>query len=248
MELYQTLLYTEFALAVITFISLFFVSAPYGRFIRGGWGLTLKAKYGWFIMELPAVFMMGYFFLTTSAITPVLAVLILIWQSHYIYRTFFYPFFQSGANKDFPLLLVVLAIVFNLINGYVNGFEVFRIKNYDIHWLGSIQFIAGFMLFVSGFYINKQSEFLLKRLRKPGETDYKIPRGGLFSYISCPHYFGEIVQWMGWAVLTNSVAGWAFVAYTFANLAPRAISHHKWYRQQFSEYPTTRKAIIPFIW
>lgn len=33
-----------------------------------------------------------------------------------------------------------------------------------------------------------------------------------------------------------------------ANLAPRAYSHHLWYKKTFSEnYPKSRKALIPFI-
>ena len=36
--------------------------------------------------------------------------------------------------------------------------------------------------------------------------------------------------------------------FTFANLAPRAWSHHKWYRKKFPDYPKQRRAVIPFIW
>jgi 3-oxo-5-alpha-steroid 4-dehydrogenase 1 len=36
--------------------------------------------------------------------------------------------------------------------------------------------------------------------------------------------------------------------WTFANLAPRAWSHHKWYHEKFSDYPLDRKALIPGIW
>ena len=41
--------------------------------------------------------------------------------------------------------------------------------------------------------------------------------------------------------------GLAFALYTFANLAPRALSHHRWYRERFPEYPADRKAILPFL-
>jgi len=134
------------------------------------------------------------------------------------------------------------------MNGYINGYEVFQLKNYPANWLSSFHFVLGAIVFIIGYIINKHSEYLLKKLRKPGEKGYKIPHGGFFKWISCPHYFGEIIQWTGWAILTGSVAGWAFVAYTFANLAPRAISHHRWYLQNFSDYPKSRKAIIPHVW
>ena len=40
-----------FLLAAATFISLFFVVAPYGRHFRGGWGAIISNKLGWLIME-----------------------------------------------------------------------------------------------------------------------------------------------------------------------------------------------------
>jgi hypothetical protein len=48
-----------------------------------------------------------------------------------------------------------------------------------------------------GFVINFQSDTILMRLRKPGETGHKLPRGGLFRWVSSPNYFGELVEWSG---------------------------------------------------
>ena len=108
-------------------------------------------------------------------------------------------------------------------------------------------FLAGIALFAAGFLIHSSSDNILRSLRKPGETGYSIPQGGMFRFISCPNYFGEIIEWVGWALLTWSVAGLAFATFTFANLFPRAIAHHRWYRGEFTDYPSERKAIIPFI-
>jgi 3-oxo-5-alpha-steroid 4-dehydrogenase 1 len=33
-----------------------------------------------------------------------------------------------------------------------------------------------------------------------------------------------------------------------ANLIPRARSNHKWYLENFSDYPSERKALVPKIW
>ena len=91
------------------------------------------------------------------------------------------------------------------------------------------------------------ADAVLRRLRKPGESGYKIPKGGLYELISCPNYFGEIVEWTGWAIAAGSLAGLSFAIWTIANLAPRAIAHHAHYRREFSEYPTGRKALVPFV-
>ena len=109
---YQNLLVAQYAFGVLTLLSLVFISAPYGRFSRSGWGVTIKAKYGWLIMETPAVGMISYWFFTGN-INPVTIVMILVWQSHYLRRTFHYPFKMKGRDKPFPLLLMTMAIGFN---------------------------------------------------------------------------------------------------------------------------------------
>ena len=79
------------------------------------------------------------------------------------------------------------------------------------------------------------------RLRKGGKKGYFIPEGGMFRWISCPNFFGEILQWTGFAVMTWSPAALVFALWTFFNLVPRALSHHKWYKSTFPEYPPERK-------
>jgi hypothetical protein len=58
---------------------------------------------------------------------------------------------------------------------------------------------------------------------------------------------GEIIEWCGWALATWTFAGAAFAFFTIANLLPRALSHHRWYREKFPDYPRERKAIIPGV-
>ena len=246
-DLYHVLLFSQYALGLITFISLLFISAPYGRFARGGWGPSVRAVYGWVIMESPAVLMITFWFLQ-SDFSTVAIIMLAIWQSHYLKRTFYYPFQMKGRTRPFPAVLVLMAILFNLMNGYINGFYVFQKAHYEITWLYTWQFWLGIVVFYIGYVINTWSDRSLSGLVKTPDDKYSIPHGGLFNYVSSPHYFGEIIEWIGWAILTWSWAGLAFACYTFANLAPRALSHHKWYRNQFSEYPKNRKALIPYLW
>ncbi|MBW2713856.1 MAG: DUF1295 domain-containing protein, partial [Deltaproteobacteria bacterium] len=84
-----------------------------------------------------------------------------------------------------------------------------------------------------------------RNLRKPGETGYKIPYGGFYRWVSSPNYLGEIIEWAGFAMLTWTPAGLAFLVFSISNLFPRAFSHHRWYQEQFEDYPEERKAIIP---
>lgn len=147
-----------------------------------------------------------------------------------------------------PLMIPLMAIFFNSVNGFINGYYLGYLSGtYPDTWMQDPRFIIGALMFVSGFLINFQADEILLNLRKPGETGYKIPQGGLYSYISNPNYFGEIIEWTGFAIMTWSPSGLAFAIWTAANLAPRAFSNHRWYLEKFSDYPPKRKALIPFV-
>jgi len=237
-----------FALAVAVFVALFFLSAPYGRYARPGWGITLPERWGWRMMELPAVAVIFLIFLFGGRRDPVSIVFIVIWEFHYVYRTFVFTSLMREGHREFPVLISVFAIFFNILNGYVNGCRLFLLgPTYPLAWFFDLRFLFGLALFAAGFLIHSSSDNILRALRKPGETGYSIPQGGMFRFVSCPNYFGEIIEWVGWALLTWSGAGLAFAAFTFANLFPRAIAHHRWYRGEFADYPLERKAVIPFI-
>lgn len=248
--LYRILLITVFAIAAVIFISLFITTAPYGRYIRKGWGLTIRARWGWLLMEFPAFLIMIFMFISGNRHSnPVAIVFLSMWSIHYFHRTFIYPFIIKGGNKKFPVLLLCFAIIFNLINGYINGFYLFSLSPvHELSWIIDSRFIAGFIIFLAGMIINMHSDHILRSLRESRENGYKIPRAGLFRYISCPNYFGEIIEWIGWAVATWSLPGFAFAVFTISNLAPRAFSNHRWYQNSFPDYPADRKALIPFIY
>ena len=170
-----------------------------------------------------------------------------MWESHYAHRTFVYPFSiraKPGARE--AAWVVALGFTFNTINAFLNGTWISN-TGYEVSWFWEPRFIVGVALFVSGYAINKWSDATLRALRKPGERGYEIPRGGLFEWISCPNYFGELIAWAGWAVATWSLPGLAFALFTAANLLPRARANHQWYLQRFADYPKRRRAMLPLL-
>jgi len=236
-------------LAVITFIILLNIPAPYGRHIKAGWGKALSNRLGWIIMESPAALLMIFYFLTgNNKDNIVLLAFLLLWEMHYLHRSFIFPFRFHSSKKDMPLSVVFMAVFFNAGNTFFNGMTLFHYSQpYPLSWFYNLKFVAGVIIFATGFIINQHADKILLNLRKPGETGYKIPYGGMFRWVSCPNYFGEILEWTGWAIATWTPAGLSFAIWTFANLAPRAIVNHKWYKKQFPDYPHNRKAVIPFI-
>ncbi len=237
------------AIAVVIFPVLLQITQPYGRHLKGNWGPVINNRLGWFIMELPALVIFGYFLIFKANLFNVLVLVpALIWGVHYIHRVLIFPLLIRTARKKIPVLIVSLAFMFNVINGFLNGywFVHFAVV-YESGVLINLRVATGVILFITGFVINKYHDFLLIRLRPASGNGYKIPFGGLFKYVSCPNFLGEIISWAGFTLVAFNLAALSFLIWTIVNLTTRALDHHKWYIKEFPEYNKERKALIPYI-
>lgn len=246
---YDALIVGGLLCAGVVFLVLFLVPAPYGRHVRRGWGPTIDNTAGWVLMELPAALTLPALVVWgTKEITGATLAFVLLWEVHYVQRTFIYPFQIRGEGKRMPIAILLSAVVFNLFNGYLNGRYLGHLgPEYPDGWMTDPRFVIGVLFFIGGFVINIHADRTLFRLRAPGETGYSIPHGGLYRWVSCPNYLGELLEWFGWALATWSIPGLVFAVWTVANLVPRAWAHHRWYRTTFEDYPKDRKAVIPFV-
>ncbi len=247
---YYNLLYVWMALALIVFPIMLKVTVPYGRHTSTSWGPTLKNRWGWFIMELPVLIVFSWFFFTGSAEkTWPVYIFYGLFMLHYINRIFVFPFRLKENGKRMPWLIVFMALFFNVVNGFFNGywFGTLSAGRYPDSWFEGPFFIVGIFLFFSGMYVNLKSDNRLLALRKGGKKGYYIPYGFLFKYVSSPNLLGEIIEWTGWAIMSWSLPSFSFALWTAANLIPRAMDHHRWYHKKFSHYPKERKALFPYI-
>jgi 3-oxo-5-alpha-steroid 4-dehydrogenase 1 len=189
---------------------------------------------------------------------PQSTILLALFLIHYINRDFIFPLRIRGG-KPTPFTIWLLAAIFCLYNGYMQTLYLLTeaptsqgagSTTTTLSHLSSPRFVIGITIWLAGWLINLHSDNILIRLRKTKTTNggYKIPIGGMFEYVSAANYFGEWVEWVGWAISSWSVPAAAFAFFTFANLAPRAVKHHEWYKRKFSRYPKNRKAFIPFVW
>ncbi|MFX0062842.1 MAG: 3-oxo-5-alpha-steroid 4-dehydrogenase [Candidatus Hermodarchaeota archaeon] len=252
LDVFNFIIILMFILAMVVFLFLFFKPAPYDRYVRKGWGPVVNNTLGWIIMEVPASIMFTICFIVGDRKSLVPIIFLIMFNIHYIYRGFIFPF-QMRGKTVMPLIIALSGATFNLINAYINARWIYTFSGnaYSDLWLITPQFIFGFILFYAGVGINLHSDHITRNLRKPGEKEmiWKIPYGGFHEYVASPNYFGEITEWLGWAIITWSLPGLVFAVWTFANLAPRSNSHWKWYRTKFGdEYPQNRKRLIPFIW
>lgn len=250
---YYAVVGTMLALAVIVFIALHRISAGYGIMYSRSWGPAVSNRLGWILMETPAFLTMLLLWLCSSRRwEPAPMVMCIMFLFHYFQRSFIFPLLIKGKSR-MPLAIILMGVTFNIINAYMIGGWLFYVApedRYPISWLYSPLFILGAVLFFAGMAINWNSDHIIRNLRKPGDTRHYIPKGGLYRYVTSANYFGEFLEWTGYAVLTWSIGGVAFAVWTFANLAPRARKLHARYCEEFGDdyKKLNRKYIIPFIY
>ena len=237
------------AVAVIIFPILLKVTQPYGRHSKNNFGPMINNRFGWFFMEFPSLAIFGYYiFIKANLLNFLILIPALLWMLHYIHRVLIFPLQIRTARKKIPLLIVLLAFIFNIINGFLNGYWfVHFAPDYSSGVMINLRLIAGVIIFFSGFAINKYHDAILIKLRPASGDGYKIPYGGLFKYVSCPNFFGEIISWAGYALVAFNLPALSFLIWTLINLSTRALDHHRWYIKEFPEYDKNRKALIPFL-
>jgi hypothetical protein len=197
------------------------------------------------------------------------AILLSLFALHYINRAIIYPLRMNSNSNKVPLIVTLSACLVTTVNGYLQSFYLTQIEKYDPLSLTSltlenIQCWIGILLFFVGLGINVHSDGVLRNLRRYGpagksktkqkvqqtsQHTYYIPYSPFFTYVSCPNFAGEILEWFGFAMASQfSLPSVAFLVYVIANLVPRAVAHHEWYLRKFDDYPVERRwAVIPFI-
>jgi len=223
--------------------------APYGRHHRSGFGPAMGARLAWMVMEAPSPLgMVCLFVVGNRAGDRVAEIFLGLWLCHYLYRAFVYPWLLPASSRPMPIVVAGSGAFFNLVNAYLNGRWLFALGPLRPDaWLASPIFLLGTAMFFAGMAVHVLADRELRRIRAASGGRRGVPVGPLFRLVSCPNYTGEILEWTGFAIATWSPGGFIFALWTIANLVPRALHHHRWYRANFASYPRERRALVPFL-
>ncbi|XP_011612848.1 polyprenal reductase [Takifugu rubripes] len=114
--------------------------------------------------------------------------------------------------------------------------------------------VAGCVLFIGASLLQHHSMILLAKLRtgQSGKVEslaHRVPVGGWFELVSCPHYFAELLIYISLGLVFGglSLTWWLVVFYVSFNQALAAQLCHELYTSRFKSYPKHRKAFIPFL-
>lgn len=238
-------------IALFVFIALYFVKAGYGMFRTASWGISINNKLAWMLMEAPVFIVMLLLWWNSAQYNSIVPLIFfLLFQLHYFQRAFVFPFLLKGKSR-MPLAIMMMGMLFNLLNGFMQGEWLFYLAPENLYmpdWLKTPQFILGVLLFFTGMGINWYSDYAIRHLRKPGDTQHYLPSQGMYRYVTSANYFGEIIEWTGWAILTWSLSGLVFLWWTVANLVPRANAIWHRYKEEFGDAVGNRKRVFPFLY
>lgn len=210
-------------------------------------GPRMASRQAWFWMELPALLVFPLVYIAGPNHHTVGNIVVALWGAHYVHRTLVWPWTVQRPDRTVPLVLCLSGLSFNVVNGVLLGWFMAWVANYPPGWLLDPRFLVGGTLMLAGAALNVWSDYHIAGTRQAASGVYVIPRGGAFEHLSCPNLLGEIMEWTGLAVLTWCIPALGFALWTAANLVPRALWRHRWYQETFSDYPRSRRAILPWV-
>ena len=273
LQLWFSILAINTTLATLAMISGFFgILAPYGSEAKQPsklpdwmWGPKINSKLGWYIMEVPALLVaLGtvlYFDLDAYFNAPTHCQFAVgCFVIHYVNRGIVFPSKRGHSTSMESSLTFLLGAFFNAGNAYtiVRYLSHFGVgRGTPLTDASTLRIGVASVVFFAGVGINMISDELLFEFskRKKSETNKKVkqrmvPAGFfIFDYVTAGNYFGELLEWFGFYLLTSpSPASACFLYMTFCNLAPRAWSRHQRYIRDVKGYKElNRCAIIPFV-
>jgi len=175
---------------------------------------------------------------------------LLSWSFHYGKRILETLFVHRFSNDTMPLKNIFKNC------GYYWGFAA--LVSYFVNKPQFVEPSHNQVLFGAGlFFVSEIGNFIthmqLRNLRPEGTRKRGIPRGFLFDLVSCPNYFMEILAWIGFSVMTQTMPSLLFTLVGSVQMWIWAKDKHRKYKKEFDGkegrelYPKGRKILIPYI-
>ncbi|KAI8373048.1 3-oxo-5-alpha-steroid 4-dehydrogenase-domain-containing protein [Radiomyces spectabilis] len=219
-------------------------SMGYSKFADANKGIQVPSRVGMLVIYGPAcilsVSILLYLLSNSHLFTDHLQMMSVLLCIHYLKRVYevLYVHHYSGS--------LCLQHAINISCGYVMFAVVAHYYTVTDPRASRLETHLGFILFFIGEIVNHYHHRVLTNLRAPHTKQYQIPYGGLFNYIWCPHYVGEILSFIGTSLVSHSVLVLIMQLGSAAYLCIRARNTRQWYHQRWPDAPK-RACLIPGI-
>lgn len=241
--------------------------APYSKFSSGG---TLTGRQGMLVIYAPAFLLTCYIaasnnfnLIPTEPYRPsILADLLLIHFGKRIIETLFLHSYSKGVEAS---TAIAIGVYYSIVCAIILFFNMFVDVASAAHVYSPRIFLAGISLFAVGEVGNWYHHYLLAKLRvddkgnnknnnnnkkndaaKTVASNYVLPRGGLFPLVTMPHYFFELVAWLGIALVSQQLNTFLVFSSMASYLAGRSVATSEWYKKNLDNYPS-KKHLVPFL-
>ncbi|XP_065651348.1 uncharacterized protein LOC101239560 [Hydra vulgaris] len=188
-------------------------------------------------------------------------VILALWCIHFI-RRIVEVLFVHIYNRRMSVLETIGGPIYYWIFSLFNVWAISDDQNHNKSSYKPGFFVCsvlGFIIFAIGEIGNCICHYQLRKFRSSEKDDQliavngrRVPDRGLFVFVTCPHYFFEIVSWFGFFLVTWTLWSLLFLLCTFITLVIYSKKKHKAYQQQFDGidgrplYPK-RNILIPFV-
>ena len=141
-----------------------------------------------------------------------------------------------------PISILMSFVLFGFI--YIGGVQTQSINIMDL---------LGIVLYLTGSYINTSSELDRHRWKNRPENKVHLYTQGLFKYVRHINYFGDIMLFIGFALITQDIRALYIPLFMTLNfifiLIPAKEAYLKdKYRIEFEQYSKRSKKLIPLIY
>jgi len=209
------------------------------------WTIVFLVEYFGSLIAFPTIYLLRpYIYHKFAPLTLVQQIAAALFTLHFLKRELETLFVHKFGNDTMP--------IFNIFKNsiYYHGFA-FYIAYYVLHPNftdpNPLQVYLGLAIFLLCLLSNFKCHLMLANLRRPGTRERNIPKGFLFEYVSCANYFFEIVEWIGFTIMTQSLPALFFTLAGAFQMYAWALGKHRRYKKEFPQYPKHRKALIPFL-
>lgn len=186
-------------------------------------------------------------------------ILLIIQCSRRLYESLFVSVFSNTSKMNvlhyifgnsFYILATLSTILPILLSRTSNKYSLTDLIDKLITKGRAIEFI----LFIYATHHQHKCHVILANLRKDKSgrviTDqHYVPSGGLFQYVSCPHFLMETILYLIIVLIQefkNVYWNLIFILVLTTQII-NAITDHRWYKRKYKDYPKERKAIFPFL-
>ena len=142
-----------------------------------------------------------------------------------------------------------------LIVTFLMSFALFsfaKVGGKSNHFIGVLEYVAAF-LYLSGSWVNTYSEYTRYIWKKNPANKGRLYKEGLFRYSMHINYFGDVVLFTGFALITYSfsllIIPLAMALNFVFFIIPRLDEYLALkYGEEFMEYSTKTKKLIPWVY